>query len=183
MSVIARNWKWIAATLAVAVIVHGASVLLLPRFIMMRTMAGMGRLAPVNTVMHAPQATASSRAVVRPSPDLLYSVCVYDLGAGGGAVRVHTHDMPSSYWSVSVFDANTDNFYALNDRQAKTGAADFLLAAQGTSTESGGLPVVASPTNRGIVLFRTLVDSQADLAAIDAARHNAACEPYKAASQ
>jgi len=40
--------------------------------------------------------------------------------------------------------------------------------------------VVAAPTNRGIVLFRTLVNDEAQLAAIDAARHNAACEPYKA---
>jgi uncharacterized membrane protein len=126
-------------------------------------------------------ATWRSRAVVRPSPDLLYSICVYDLSAADGVVRVSAHDMPQSYWSVSVFDANTDNFYALNDRQAKTGAADFLLAAPGTSAAGDSrLPVIAAPTNRGIVLFRTLVNDESGIAAIDVARHNAACEPYKA---
>jgi uncharacterized membrane protein len=121
--------------------------------------------------------------VVRPSPDLLYSICVYDLGAADGAIRVHTHDMPGTYWSVAVFDADTNNFYALNDTLAKDHAVDFLLTAPGASVEGGGLAMVAAPANRGIVLFRTLVADEADLAEIDDARHHAACEPYDAASR
>jgi uncharacterized membrane protein len=178
---IVRNWRWIVATLLVAAIVHGVSVLLLPRLIMIRTMAGIAKQAAANTMLHTPRATWRSRTVVRPSPDLLYSICVYDLSAADGVVRVSAHDMPQSYWSVSVFDANTHNFYTLNDRQAKTGAADFLLAAPGTSPAGDGrLPVIAAPTSRGIVLFRTLVNDESGIAAIDVARHNAACEPYKA---
>jgi uncharacterized membrane protein len=180
---ITRNWRWIAATLLVAVVVHGASVLLLPRFIMFRTMAAISKSAGINAALQAPRPTSRSRGVVRPSPDLLYSICVYDLSEAGGAIEVHTKDMPETYWSVSVFDANTDNFYALNDRQAKNGAADFVLVAPGMSAGGGRLPPVLSPTNRGIVLFRTLVNDEANLAAIDAARHHAGCEPYKAADK
>jgi uncharacterized membrane protein len=176
---IARGWKWIAATLLVAAVVHGVTVLFLPRFVMLRTMNGIAKTTgAANAILHAPRATWRSRTVVRPSPDLLYSICVYDLGAAG-AVRISTHDMPQTYWSVSVFDADTNNFYAINDQQAKSGAADFILMPQGKSTEASRLPVVAAPTNRGIVLFRTLVNDEADVAQIDAARHNAACEPYK----
>jgi uncharacterized membrane protein len=80
----------------------------------------------------------------------------------------------------TISDANTNNFYALNDRQAKIGAADFLLIAAGTSAGAGRLPVVPAPTNRGIVLFRALIDDETDIAEIDAARHYAACEPYEA---
>jgi uncharacterized membrane protein len=178
---IAKSWKWIAAALLVAAVVHGTTVLLLPRLIMLRTMAGITtQAAGTNTILHAPRATWRSRGVVRPSPDLLYSICVYDLDAAGGAVRVSTHDMPATYWSVSVFDADTNNFYALNDRQASKGAADFVLTASGKSAGAGRLPAVAAPTSRGIVLFRTLVDDGADIAGTDAARHNAACEPFKA---
>jgi uncharacterized membrane protein len=180
---IAKSWKWIAATLLVAVDVHGASLYLLPRLIMTRTMAGIVKSAGLNTMQYGPRVTARSRAVVRPSPDLLYSICVYDLGTADGALRVHTNDMPDSYWSVSVFDADTSNFYALNDRQAKAGAADFLLVPAGTTVETGGLPVVPAPTSRGIVLFRTLVNDETHVAEIDAARHHAACEPYKAADK
>ena len=177
---IAGSWKWMLATLLVAAVVHGASVLLLPRLIMLRTMAGIAKQAGTNTIMHAPRATWRARGIVRPSTDLLYSICVYDLSTAGGAVRVSTHDMPDTYWSVSVFDADTNNFYALNDQQAKPGAADFILIPQGKSAGAGRLSVVAAPTNRGIVLFRTLVSAEADVAVIDAARHNTTCEPYKA---
>ena len=180
---IAKSWKWIATTLLVAAAVHGASLYLLPRLIMTRTMAGMAKPAGTNTIQHGPQATSRSRSIVRPSPDLLYSICVYDLGSADGALRVHTNDMPETYWSVSVFDADTNNFYALNDRQAKTGAADFLLVPAGAMVEASGLPVVAAPTSRGIVLFRTLVNDETHVAEIDAARHHAACEPYKAAGR
>ena len=178
---ITKGWKWIAATMLVAVVVHGATVMLLPRFIMYRTMDGIAKQAAgINIILHAPRADWHARGVVRPSPDLLYSICVYDLDAAGGAVRISTHDMPETYWSVSVFDADTNNFYALNDRQARTGATDFVLTASGKPAGDGRLPAVAAPTGRGIVLFRTLVNDEAHLAGIDAARHNATCQPYKA---
>jgi uncharacterized membrane protein len=50
---------------------------------------------------------------------------------------------------------------------------------QGKSAGAGPLPVVVTPTSRGIVLFRTLVNDEGHVAGIDAARHNAACEPFK----
>jgi uncharacterized membrane protein len=181
--VIARNWKWIAATLLVAALVHGATVLLLPRFIMLRTVAGISKQAPANTILHTPRPDSRARGVVRPSPDMLYSICVYDLGAAGGAVRVSTHDMPETYWSVSLFDVDTNNFYALNDRQAKTGAADFVLARTGMPAGNAGVPVVVPPSDRGIVLFRTLINDEGHLSEIDAARQFAACSPYPGAGR
>jgi uncharacterized membrane protein len=110
----------------------------------------------------------------------LYSICIYDLAAANGALRVSTRDMPDTYWSVSIFDADTNNFYALNDRQAGKGAADFLLLAPDTAPPNDRLAVVKAPTNRGIVLFRTLIDHESRLAEIDAGRRNADCSPYKA---
>jgi uncharacterized membrane protein len=160
----------------IAAIVHVASLLLLPRLIMLRTMSVMARSASANTILHPPRPSARSRAVVRPSPDLLYSICVYDLRAADGAVRVSIHDMLDTYWSVSVFDADTNNFYALNDRQAKTGAADFLLVESAAPANDA---VVTAPTSRGIVLFRILVSYDARMAEFDAARRHAHCAPYR----
>lgn len=180
MSAIQRNWIWIVATILIAVAVHAATVVTLPRLIMLRTMAGMSRNAGVNTMFHGPRPTSRSRGVVRPSPDLLYSSCVYDLAAAHGAVRVHAAGMPSTYWSVSAFDADTNNFYVINDRQAKSGGVDFLIIARRAFVDGTRLPVVVAPTNRGIVLFRTLINDETRVAEIDAARHHARCEPYSA---
>ena len=173
-------WKWIAATLAVAVVVHGASVMALPRLIMLRTMAGITRAAHgPNHLVFGNRPSAANRGVVRPSPDLLYSSCVFDLERAGGAVRVRASGMPRTYWSVSAFDADTNNFFVINDRKAGDGI-DVLIVAPGYGGGSSTLPKVESPTRAGIVLFRTLIDDNKRLQEIDAARRHASCEAYQA---
>jgi uncharacterized membrane protein len=167
---------WIAATLVVAAVVHVASVWALPRIIMGRTMAVIAKNAGVNTIAHGHRPDARARGVVRPSPDLLYSTCVFDLDAAGGALRVHARGMPRTYWSVSAFDAATDNFFVANDRKAGD-AIDFVIVAPGRSVDTR-LPVVTAPGTRGLVLFRTLINDESKVAAIDRARRTAACEPY-----
>jgi uncharacterized membrane protein len=171
MSFLARRLPYIALALALAAAVHVASVFYLPDLIMMRVMAKVGPRA--NTMLHTPRPSETSRAVVRPSPDLLYSTCVYDLSRAGGRLRVHASGMPDTYWSVSAFDAHTDNFFVLDDRHAKGGRFDITLAAP-DAARPGDIP---SPTARGIILVRTLIDDDAHLARIDAARRGARCEP------
>jgi uncharacterized membrane protein len=172
------NWGFVAAALAIAVGVHLASVAAIPRVVMGIALEKMTQRGGINTMTHALRATAASRGVVRPSPDLLYSACPFDLDKAGGALRVRSFGMPPSYWSVSVFDARTDNVYVLNDRQAKDGAVDFVIVGP---RDGGALRAksVRVPTARGLVLFRTLIDRDAHLAAIDAARRHASCEPYR----
>jgi len=169
MSALLRNWPWIALGLAVALTTHLVSVELVPHIAMARVLAKVG---PANAIRHGRRPDETSRGVVRPSPDLLYSTCPYDLAAG--PLRVTAPVPPGTYWSVSAFDADTDNFFVENDRQAGA-RADFVIAAQGTRPVTHGLPVVFSPTDRGLVLFRTLIDSEARLAEIDRVRKAATC--------
>ena len=169
-----KTFGWIVATLIVAVIVHLTSVMLLPHVIMSRVMgavAGHG----VNTMLHTPRPTAASRGVVRPSPDLLYSTCAFDLDKTAGVVVVTAHDMPKTYWSISIFDANTNNIFVLDDRQAKGKRIAIQIVTAPWMPPLPGI-VVHVPGPRGLVLVRTLIDSEAHLAAIDKARRNVACE-------
>ena len=180
MSALKRNWGWIVAALVLALGVYAATVLFLPRIIMNRTMGAIAHATGVNTMAHGKRPTARSRGVVRPSPDLLYSTCIYDLEAAHGVLHVHAQGMPATYWSVSAFDAETNNFHVENDRQAKNGGVDFLLIAKGAFADGTRLPVVISLTNRGIILFRTLINDETHFAEIDAARRHARCEPFAA---
>ncbi|MFN8949377.1 MAG: DUF1254 domain-containing protein, partial [Alphaproteobacteria bacterium] len=73
-----RFVSWILFTLVLAAVTHVIVVSQLPTFIMGRVMAAIGNGAPGNiTFSDRPDETA--RRVVRPSPDLLYSVCIYDV--------------------------------------------------------------------------------------------------------
>jgi uncharacterized membrane protein len=172
-----QQWRWLAAALVIAAIVHAASVIALPHLIMWRTLTLLAEGGGFNAMRHEPRANAASRKIVRPSPDLLYSICPYDLEQAHGALRVHAEGMPATYWSVSAFDAATGNFFVRNDRSAPGGGIDFLIIAPGTFVDTR-LPVVVSPTLRGIVLFRTLINDETRLAEIDAERRGAACEAF-----
>ncbi|HEX4301526.1 MAG TPA: DUF1254 domain-containing protein [Rhizomicrobium sp.] len=177
MNGLMRAALWGLATVAVAAAVHIGSVHALPHLIMGGAMHVIEGRVGINHMAFAGRPNAASRGVVRPSPDLLYSTCVFDLSHG--PVRVRASAMPDTYWSVSLFDADTNNFYVLNDRQAKTGGVDFTIVPPSQDKQPFG-NVVRSPTVRGLVLFRTLIDDEAKLKEIDAARRHASCAPFQA---
>ena len=99
--------KSLVIVLVSAVVVHLAVILSTPNLLMavaFKRLSADGRI--VNHMIHPPRTTEVSRAIVRPSPDLAYSSCAYDLSKG--PVRVKTAKA-SNYMSVSVYAANSDN--------------------------------------------------------------------------
>ena len=170
----AREWiGWIAATIVVAVAVHLASVWYLPHAVMHRALSKMGA---VNTIHHQKRVDEQARGVVRPSPDLLYSACPFDLS--NGPLEVKAPVPPGTYWSVSAFDNNTDNFFALNDRQIGGQPLELIILPPHGGVEPmhiAGRLVSRAPTANGLVLFRTLVNDDRQFAKIDAIRRQATC--------
>ena len=129
----------------------------------------------INQFNSGPRTTTASRQIVRPSPDLAYSACVYDLNGG----PIHVYGAPwSDYMSISVFADNSDNFYSQNDREAK-GGVNFILAKTGQKVPSG-LKTVYSPSNKGIILDRRLAPTQEKFDLAKAARAANKCEKFAA---
>ena len=123
MSERAQEWMfWIAATILVAMIVHLGAIYLLPRVVMMRAL---DRLGAANTMHVGKRPTAAARAIVRPSPDIVYATCPYDLSKG--PLRVTAPVIHTSYWSVSAFDANTNNFFVKNDQQTPADSIELVV--------------------------------------------------------
>jgi uncharacterized membrane protein len=176
MSWLRRNAVYLLLLLAVAGSVHAASVIFLPRAIMTMAMNRIGAGGNLNAMQHGRRPDETARGVVRPSPDLLYSTCAYDLSKTG-ALWVQASDMPDTYWSISVFDADSNNIYVIDDRQAKGARVQFLVVGPDWDKPMP-YPIVHSPSVRGLVLVRTLIDSDARLAAIDAGRRHARCAAY-----
>lgn len=128
----------------------------------------------INQFSFGPRTTAQSRGVVRPSPDLAYASCVYDLS--GGPVLVQAGPSPAAgYVSISVFAANTDNI-AVFDSTGSPQGIRFVLARAGQPTPVGE-KVVISPSDRGIVLDRRLAPTAELFAAADQARRGNRCAP------
>jgi uncharacterized membrane protein len=140
-----------------------------------------GKAGGYNRMLHPPRPTASTGTVVRPSPDQLYSACVFDLSSG--PVEIAGAATQGSYWSLSFFAHNTDNFFVINDREIKQSTYRFLLAEEGDESfeDTGFDRVIRSPSTTGIVLQRVFIDSEARFEKLDQQRSSAVCHPLAGA--
>jgi hypothetical protein len=134
--------------------------------------ARLGQEGRVNAFVHEPPTRAERQPVVRPSPDLLYSICVFDLT--DGPVLVDVPPIPGHYWSVSVFDARTDVAAVRSDRDTGGGPARLALTARAQSAPPGYEPVALEHA-RGIAVIRVLVSGEDDYHAVDPLRQQASC--------
>jgi uncharacterized membrane protein len=131
-----------------------------------------------NQAAYAPPVTSQSRQIVMPSPDLLYSVCVFDVRQG--PVRVTAHPQHSNYWSIALYASNSDNFFVINDRKAAGKPVDLWLVSEGANTQGKDVPegstVVVAPTTEGFLLMRVLTaDYAAEKNTVESARRTLQC--------
>jgi uncharacterized membrane protein len=176
-----RLWLYRAITLLViTVVVHLLTVWFAPRLIMQVLMHGPAAQAMDmhNKAAFPPAVTAASRLVVMPSPDLLYSVCVFDVS--GGPIRITANPGLPSYWSVALYAANSDNFFVVNDRQAAGKSVDLWLVSGDANTSAPPAPigsqVVVTPSTQGFLLMRVLTgDYEAEQAVVEPARRTLRC--------
>ncbi len=119
----------------------------------------------INVALPAGRADATARTVVRPSPDLLYTACVFDLSHSPLHI---TAPVQISYVSISGFAADSSNFFAVNDGDAVVAAdgskrLELVLTRAGQTANVPGARVLLSPSTRGLILFRSLILDEASL--------------------
>ncbi len=158
--------------LGTATLAYQATLLATPFALMRVAEAKVGKGLSNNEFHFGPMTTAENQTIVRPSPDLSYSLCVFDLSKG--PVLVRAEPIPGRYWSVSVFDARTDVAIVLSDRDTAGKPAMLAVTKPGQHAPAGYLPVqVEYP--KGIVLLRILLADKADFPAVDALRRKSFC--------
>lgn len=168
--------RWIFPILAGAVLGVGAyqaTLLATPYALMQAAMMKVGKQGPAYQFAFAPMTTAENQTIVRPSPDLSYSVCAFDVSKG--PVLVDVQPVPGYYWSVSVFDARTDVAAVRSDRDTKGAPARLALIKQGQTAPAGYDPVRVG-YDRGLVLIRILVAPASTFPTIDAIRRKSTCK-------
>lgn len=128
-----------------------------------------------NLVRYGTRPDSSFRAVVRPSPDQLYSACSYDLS--DGPVRF-SGVIPDTYWSLSIFAHNSDNFFVVNDSEIATETYEFVMIPQGQARPPGyaDTQIIESPSETGIALVRMFIDREDNLEELDRVRKLGKCD-------
>ena len=144
--------KYVWTALIAALLAHFAFIHAAPRVMMNVALSRISALSGYNTWTISDRVTPLSRAIVRPSPDFAYSACAYDLSDGPLTI---TATPWSSYWSLSLYAANSDNYFVVDDREARNGAA-ITLIRRGRTPPEGAVQIVESPSARGVALIRRL---------------------------
>lgn len=121
---------------------------------------------------HAPLADATSRRIVRPSPDLAYSSCPYDVSQG--PLLIDAVPVAAPYWSLSIFDSRTDTVFVRNGGQAQGKPFRVVIARDGQPVPAG-YEAVRVKGARGIALVRILVADRASFPTLDRARRATVC--------
>ena len=184
--------RWLAPLMAGLVAVAISFWLVLnwvPGFLMAKAMDRVENVVGINTAWSGPPTDENTRNVVRPSPDILYSICAFDLSEGHVELNVPWPE-DGSYASVSFYDANTNNFAVINDRDDKIerdgveSETSLVLFHLDRSSSSITLPdlrggrdeQIISPTQTGLALYRRVVMGGTSVEEADTGRRAFSCE-------
>lgn len=176
-----RALTFAACTLVLAVVVHVAVVWSIPRLVMSRVFDGVGGAGAVNEFLSPPPATSAARTIVRPSPDLAYSICILDLSAGPVLVEVPSSD---PYTSLALYSSATDNYFVRNNRRdgglAEGETIRIVVATPDAvpDTLPEGAEAVVSPTAKSLVLVRRVIENDAAMPRLDEIRSHSVCAPF-----
>jgi uncharacterized membrane protein len=119
-----------------------------------------------------PLATADNNPTVKMSPDVLYSVVSYDVS--DRPLRLSAPVSRDPFWSLTLFQANTDNFFGIDDRAVDSDTFQLIILGAGQSAVAPeGIHVVASPSDKGIAIVRTVVPSPDRLEELEEQRKTA----------
>lgn len=104
-----------------------------------------------------------ARAARRANPDSIISSMAYDLS--DGPVRVSGTTWPL-YWSLSLYQQNSDNYFVINDQQLADETFDFVIVQKGQTSVGTEATEIMSPTTKGIMLIRRFASQESDMPAI-----------------
>lgn len=171
---------------AIAAVTHVFAVAYLPTGVMnilfRRFPADAARADAPERLVRSPMADETMRHITMPSPDLLYSACIYDLSQA--PLRLRADPKLESYWSVAFYAGNTDNYLVVNDRAAAGKPVDILLVSTAGLNAPKRVPdgarVVVAPTDKGFILVRMLApEYAAQKEKLEAARARLSCAYWR----
>ena len=115
----------------------------------------------INSSFKRDLADSNSTQIIRPSADLLYGGCGYDVTY---QPLIISTQLPSTYWSVSFFSQNTDNFTTINElNESGENLKIYLFGPNSKPSKVSDGFIVVSPSNRGLMLMRQFIGNGSNL--------------------
>jgi len=124
-----------------------------------------------NTCLHRRDLDLRRGGIRRANPNVLPTAIAYDLQ--GGPLRLKGPVWPT-YWSLSAYQHNSENYFVINDRQLPTGQFDLVFSKQPVEV-AGDMQNIVSPTQTGIIIVRRLVSPGQDVKELHANQNAMSC--------
>ena len=155
MKSLTRLLKWCLGVFLCAWVGQYLLALMVPNLVMELLYQRGGAEMDYNTLFVTERPDETMRQVVRPSPDLLYANCIFNLKQGPLVIEA---PVPARYWSMQFYQMNTDNFAGITNQRDEryrvgTVVKVTLIAPDKNPGDYSG-EVIQSPTQRGIMLLR-----------------------------
>lgn len=152
--------RWLLALLvfaATAALAHLVVLNAIPGRVMAKAQAAMAeRGVPVNEWSAAPRMTPQTQTVVRPSPDLSYAICRFDVSDGPVLLSAPTAE---TYGSLSIFDSRTDNVFVASLREGSNFRGVIVYPPGSPPGETGEGVQLVEMKGPGLALIRRLAPS------------------------
>ncbi len=154
-----KKFVCIGVFLASLLVSHKIILQVTPKAIMTKAMGVMEqRGVPVHGFAMSPRITPQTQLTSRPSPDLAYSLCLFDVS--GGPVVV-TGAKWARYGSLTIFNGATDVVYMASLDTANDNANNVALTTNTNLSLGDDTPIVYLKNPKGIALIRRLAPTNA----------------------
>jgi uncharacterized membrane protein len=168
--------KWCLGIFLCAWVGQYLLALVIPNLVMEVLYQRGGVETDYNALFVNPRPDETMRKVVRPSPDLLYASCIFNLEQGPVVIE---SPVPERYWSMQFYQMNTDNFAGITnqrDQDYRIGTVvEVTLIGPDRNPGDYSGKVIQSPTQRGIMLLRA--SGIGDDTAARASLEKSSCRP------
>jgi len=148
----------IICILLATALLHWLVLALIPRLKMWKAMKQVVSIAGVNTFYHWPPVDSHSRNVVKPAPELNYSVAVLELSEG--PVEVVLADCSGSYCSVSFYSPQSDNFHVVKCDGIQELCLHVCQRSHASKSVPAGVEQVTAPASRVVVVVRGIEEKK-----------------------
>lgn len=169
--------RWLGPVIVLAIAAIAGHIFVLqsaPTLIMSRALALMeDRGIPLHGFSLAPRMTPDTQTVVRPSPDLAYSVCRFDFDMAPQGLRVVMAPY-GRYSSLGFFADNTDNFSTF-----RGDGRQIALTIMPPGTDTFELDTITSPSSKGLILIRRLAPTNSAYEEVEEIAKGDRCEAVR----
>lgn len=149
-----KRFIWIGGFIVIAACAHIAVLRTAPSAIMSKVMNVMAeRGLPLHQFSLSPRITPKTQTIVRPSPDLAYSLCRFDLSDGPILI---SGTKWNGYGSLTIFDAETNAVFITSLNTASPNSNAVILTLNANVKPSADIHVLKLQKPKGLALIRRL---------------------------